>query len=105
IMSFNVKTIEIHLVIILFIFIKKLNIMFVFLGVGYVLQLKGVLADCPRDTTVAILVGNQFSVWDHLWARLSRFDIILTTRENIIGDLARYQPRQRRNNVFRWWGG
>jgi len=69
--------------------------------VGYVLQLKGVLADCPRDT-VAILVGNRFSVWAHLWARLSRFDIILTTRGDIIEDLARYQPRRRRRSNTCW---
>jgi len=61
--------------------------------------MKGVLADCPRDT-VAILVGNRFSRWARLLVRLSlRFDIILTTKRGIIGDLERYR-RRRRNNVF-----
>ncbi|CAG8565818.1 5495_t:CDS:2 [Paraglomus brasilianum] len=41
------------------------------LGVQYVRELKGTLSDCSPGT-VGILVGNRFSLWARMWARLSR---------------------------------
>lgn len=65
-----------------------------FLGPGIVRELEGVLANCPRDT-VGIIVGNRFSRWAFLRARMSRFDIILTHRRYIIRDLREYRPRRK----------
>ena len=43
----------------------------------------------------SVLVGKRFSPWARIRAILSRRDIILTTKENLISDMERYQSWRR----------